>query len=109
MAFDTISWLGILGLGAACGIAGQTARVVVGLKKAQDAAAADPDPEAAIKSQRILVSLLIGAAAGSLAGIYTLDDPNMVSQEEVLGLIAAGYAGADFIEGVMKKLKPPTT
>ena len=49
MAFDTISWLGILGLGAACGLAGQTARVVVGLKKAQDAAAADPDPEAAIK------------------------------------------------------------
>lgn len=101
---DASIYISLMSLGAMAGAAGQVVRMVVGLKKLLGEPAEDnPNP---IKSQRIVISLLIGATAGLLAALVSVDTPDNISIEQVLALVAAGYAGADFIEGVMKNFKP---
>ena len=78
--------------------------MVIGLKKAKDAGT--PTNPVKIEAHKIVVSLMIGAAAGVIAGMLTIDQVIDISREQVLGLVAAGYAGADFIEGAMKKVLP---
>jgi hypothetical protein len=43
--------------------------------------------------------LLIGVVAGVLASLTVWDQLANITKETVMGLMAAGYAGAGFIEG----------
>ncbi|MEL6773637.1 MAG: hypothetical protein AAFS07_09280 [Pseudomonadota bacterium] len=98
------AWLMLLGLGMLAGAVGQTIRVVVGLKKAIDVQPGGASDT--IDTKRLVISLLIGAAAGAIAAVLTVTDAMSITSQTVLGLVAAGYAGTDFIEGVMKKVVP---
>lgn len=106
----------VLVLAGLLGMVGQGARAVVGLKKLHDSNASQPPgSQDAFLASRMFVSLLIGFISGVLAalalGIETLFDgagaAKNFNQEAILGLVAAGYAGTDFIEGFMEKAPLP--
>lgn len=105
-------WLQLLVVGAIAGCAGQVLRTIVGLKKLNDDAAATPNVDVAemIVPSRLVVSLIIGAAAGALAAM--MFEPPLVggvlnaSRDHLFGFAAAGYAGTDFIEGFMRRVIP---
>jgi hypothetical protein len=100
-------WLITIALGAMMGLVGQSIRAVVGLKKLKDESAATGQSFAdAFEPSILLVSLLIGATAGALAAIPTVGGATNIPPEALLGLVAAGYSGADFIEGAMSKYLP---
>jgi hypothetical protein len=101
-----MDWLSLVALGAVAGAVGQSARAIVGLKKANDSAPAGTTLGDNFDASRLLFSLLIGAVAGVLAGVGTVHDLDHISTELFLGLVAAGYGGADFIEGFMLKNMP---
>jgi hypothetical protein len=109
---DASVWMQLIGLGAVLGALGQGIRAIVGLKKVQDAAStAGKSASDVIDPGRLLTSLLIGAIAGSLAAISLVGtDLNatnqlIISTAQITALIGAGYAGADFIEGFMNRVK----
>jgi len=91
------------------GVGGQVARSVVGIKKEMDAAAAKNPKQGWsdwFDARQLIVSLLLGGTAGLLAGIMMLgEEPG---KSYMVGCIAAGYAGSDFIEGFMSKNVPKT-
>jgi len=98
-----------IALGALLGAAGQGLRLVVGLKKEHDAAVVSGKKwEEWFSWPTLLSSLLIGVGVGALAGILGtigfLD--STLTKEYFLLIIAAGYAGTDFIEGMMKRRLP---
>lgn len=102
-------WFAVLGLGAVGGMLGQGARVVVGLKKLNDAASAPGNTKSVadmIEPSRLFISLLIGAIAGALAATTTVGDLTKIALSTLMGLAAAGYLGTDFIEGFMSRFKP---
>lgn len=80
-----------IALGAVFGAAGQAIRGLLGIKKAMDSATFAPF---VFNAQYFTVTLLIGAVAGVLTSLVTLNP---------IALIAAGYAGADAIEGLTKR------
>ena len=100
-------WISLIALGAILGFLGQSVRVVVGLKKARDEAAAlGKTFTEAFEPSTMLVSLLIGGVAGALAAIMALRPDTNIATETLLGLAAAGYSGADFIEGFIARYLP---
>jgi putative chitinase len=101
---------GIL-LGGLLGFSGQVIRVVVGMKKMYDKTRDTTTPSApeqkSFETQRLVISLIIGFVAGVLAALaLNIKDVPNVTKEMASGIIAAGYAGADFIEGFMRKADP---
>jgi hypothetical protein len=106
--FSVLVWLQIIALGGVMGAIGQGVRTVVGFKKLSDAASGKgsvgvPD---LISAERLFVPLAIGFIGGALAGASTITDIAAVSGQQMLALVAAGYAGADFIEGFMTRIAP---
>jgi len=102
-----IDWLIVLTLGLIMGIVGQGARIVVGLKKAKDEAAASNKTLGDVfETSTLLVSLLIGAASGAIAAVTTITSNANVSSSALLALAAAGYSGSDFLEGMIAKFVP---
>jgi hypothetical protein len=104
--------LGALVLAGLMGMVGQGARTIVGLKKLHDVNASQPPGnQDAFLASRMFVSLMLGFIAGVLAalalGVKDLVGSTGFSGEMLLGLIAAGYAGTDFIEGFMEKVPLP--
>ena len=100
--------LSALILAGLMGMVGQGARTVVGLKKLHDSNATQPPDQATtFLASRLVISLIIGFIAGVLAalaiGLDKLTGAAGATVEVLLGLAAAGYAGADFIEGFMSK------
>ena len=98
-------------LGGMLGMLGQGMRVIVGLKKVHDKALQDRVEFAVVFSgAALLTSLLIGFVAGDLAMISATELCKACTAEEckklVIPLLAAGYAGTDFIEGFIKKYLP---
>lgn len=107
--WSTFDWFQIIGLGAVAGGIGQGIRTIVGLKKLGDTASGTTSSVAdLIQPSRLIVSMLIGAVAGALAATTIIKDVLHVSAEQFFGLAAAGYAGADFIEGFVNRVSPPT-
>ncbi len=108
----TTDWILALLLGGLMGMLGQGVRVVSGLKKVHDQAAAEQRPFAELfELNTLLLSLLIGFVAGALA-ILSLSDPESTtapSRDLVLSLLGVGYAGTDFIEAFMRKHLPGET
>lgn len=107
---DTIQTITLVVLGALLGTVGQGSRAVVGIKKEMDAA---KDAQTAGKAnwfngKELGVSLMIGAIAGSLAAIAQYGPDLVITKDLLFGLAGAGYAGADFIGGLMQKWLPKT-
>ena len=108
---------GIL-IGGLLGFCGQMIRVVVGIKKMYDTAQNTPQStsdtenlavlvQQSLQTKRLTISLIIGFVAGVLAAItFNIADKEKIGQEAISGLMAAGYAGTDFIEGFMRKADP---
>jgi len=103
-------WISIISLGALMGLLGQAVRVVVGLKKAKDHAAAQQHAFGEMfEPSALLISLGIGAVAGALAAVIVVKPDSSITTETLLGLAAAGYSGADFVEGFVSRYLPAGT
>ncbi len=107
---DAAQTLAYVALGALLGATGQTLRVIVGIKKELDEARAQ---KAATNKDKdwfnpgeLWVSLLLGAAAGVAAALTQYGPTTAISKELMMALAAAGYSGADFIEGIAAKWLP---
>ena len=92
--------LSYVAIGLLLGVGGQGARVVVGLKAEMDKVGANGKWDW-FDWRQFLVSLLLGGLAGMAYAIMLLGAP--VDKQFLLGGIAAGYAGSDFIEGFMTR------
>lgn len=83
--------------GGLLGLLGQGIRMAVGLKKLSDENSRREENEP-VNASRLIISLFIGFVAGAL---YVLVNKGFFKDDEYLfAIIAAGYAGADFIEGI---------
>lgn len=104
---DAFGWILLLALGGLAGAMGQTVRMILGIKKLSVAAATAGTAIAGrIIPSQLVVSLAIGFIAGGLAATQLIGDLTHVTAQQILALAAAGYAGADFIEGVMSRIVP---
>jgi hypothetical protein len=104
----SLDWLTIIGLGGLLGAVGQGARAIVGLKKASDAATGRGERlKDTFDAAQLVVSLMIGFVAGTLATIAAAAAGNIstgdIEGQTLAMLVAAGYAGTDFIEGFMTR------
>lgn len=107
----TEQWVMQLLLGGMMGVIGQGIRAIVGFKKVYDQALAEKtDFPSKFQTSVFFVSLFTGFVAGTLASIAISDDAGHVTFDKnmLLGLAAAGYGGADFVEGFAKKYLPQT-
>lgn len=94
--------------GAFAGAIGQVARVTVGLKKLNDEAnASGTTVSALMETNQIVTSILIGLVAGVL-GVVTNNFPMTADawKASFIELAFIGYAGADFIEGLIRRERP---
>jgi len=108
--FTAIAAIQGLGLGAILGATGQGIRVIVGLKKAAESAQATGSSlKQVFNGARLLVSLLIGAIAGVLAALPFISQAETITYQTLIALLGGGYAGADFIEGFMRKAVPDSS
>jgi uncharacterized membrane protein YeaQ/YmgE (transglycosylase-associated protein family) len=91
-------------LGGLLGILGQGIRVVVGIKKLSGANAAkrlNNEETDEFSPARLLLSIFIGFIAGAIALLIKgKTDSDAEKTQMIITIIAAGYSGADFIEGV---------
>jgi hypothetical protein len=96
-------------VGAILGMAGQTIRMVAGLKKVLDEASAEGVSfKDKFSTSVLVVSLLLGAVAGLLAMVAVMGgDAKSLTKETIMGVMAAGSVGADCIEAFMKKAGTP--
>ena len=105
--FSITDWLKIIVFGGLLGMCGQALRVIAGLKKASDEADASNTKLADnFDTGRFFRSMLIGAVAGIVSAFALVVSLDTVSRDVVMGVIAAGYAGTDFIEAFMRKSMP---
>lgn len=106
---DTEQWLLQILLGGLMGMIGQGIRTLPGLKKLHDKVVVNASTfSQEFSRSTFITSLFIGFIIG-VAAIFTLDfggDPTKPSKEFLLGLMAAGYGGTDFIEGFSKRYLP---
>lgn len=101
-----MEWIALILLCGMLGALGQVIRAVAGLKKAQEAGSGGAAGfSATFEWPVFLVSLVLGFAAGALAGL-TVTFPKDWGAQFLLTFIAAGYVGADFIEAFIKKQLP---
>lgn len=106
MSASAPDWINLILLGGLLGAVGQGIRVVVGLKKLNDQALQEKKEFSSLFSPSTLfISLLVGFIAGVL-GVLSLPNVNVAKldmNQVLLPLLGIGYAGADFIEGFVKK------
>lgn len=101
-------YVSALVLGGILGMIGQGLRVIVGLKKLYDALADTGEELSGTRfdSRRLWLSLFIGFVAGSFGMILKIDYESVstmiMNKEFMISIVAIGYMGVDFIEGVMK-------
>ncbi len=80
-------------------------RAAVGLKKEHDCAVAtNQNFKDLFDKVEFTVSLLIGFTAGIIGAVMLYGAE--VDRQVLLSLVAAGYGGTDFIEGIMKNYLP---
>ena len=105
---DAMGWITLILLGGILGFVGQGIRVIVGIKKANDKAAEESKSFRDVFDGRLLLySLLIGFVAGALAIFaLTTSGTEQIARSLIIPVIAAGYAGTDFIEGFVSKHLP---
>ena len=92
--------------GGLLGILGQGVRVAVGLKKFNETNAtltAMGKPPEKFDVGRLFISMFIGFVAGAIGMLVkgsSLGKDGQYDTEAIVTIIAIGYSGADFIEGV---------
>lgn len=106
---DAIQTLSFVALGGLLGAIGQALRAAIGIKKEWE------DPKNSGKrmkewfdTKEFVISFILGAIAGILAALSEYASDVHLTKNLLFGFLAAGYAGADFIGGLMKKLLPAT-
>jgi hypothetical protein len=106
MAYSASQWMQLMAIGGMFGALGQAIRVIPGLKKVADEAAASGSRlKQEFSGGRLAVSLLIGAVAGVL-GAISLSVPvdgEKIGSATIIALLGIGYSGADFIEAFMSR------
>ena len=104
-------WILLIILGGLAGALGQSARVLVGIKKLDDQVAVleGKSHEDLLSVSRLIISIVIGFVAGALAALTTKHDQATLTSDQILAFMAAGYAGADFIEGAMMRFVPKSS
>lgn len=100
--------LTIILLSAILGMCGQVVRVFAGLLKARQSATDDKKNMKSVISEhsgQMLFSLIIALIVGGVCGVLVAisSDKFEANKATILGLITAGYAGTDFIEGFIAK------
>jgi hypothetical protein len=107
--------------GGLLGALGQGIRIAVGFKKMNDSntiqLAQQGNTLESFSASRLLISLFIGFVAGAIAmlvkGPSMTNKPNDYNTEFIVTIMAIGYSGADFIEGVfntyINKFSPTST
>jgi hypothetical protein len=107
---DSSAVLSTLLLCGLMGLLGQGVRAAVGLKTMTKSAADIPSQQSEFSAAYLVISLMIGFIAGVLAGLAVgltnLIKINLSDLKVLLGIAAAGYAGADFIENTMSIVIP---
>lgn len=101
-------WIITILLGGIAGLVGQGIRGALGMQKMRELSeASGQSAEAGFNPKMFLSSLLIGFTAGAMAS-FTLefDSSGTIDMKTILVLVAAGYAGTDFIEGTAKRILP---
>lgn len=94
--------------GGLLGTIGQGIRIVVGLKKLDDKRNSGNPVKETFTLNRFLISLFIGFTAGAIA-LLIKSPKGDLSNDLIFGIIAAGYSGADFIEGIFNTYFKNTT
>lgn len=101
--------LTFVALGALLGAAGQGVRAVIGImKEIDDAKKTNKTVRDWFDAKELVISFLLGAIAGILAAVSQYASDVHLTKNLLFGFLAAGYSGADFIGGVMKKWLPAT-
>jgi H+/Cl- antiporter ClcA len=95
-------------LGITLGVIGQLIRVGVGVKKKYDEAeSTEKKFNEVFEKDRMFISIVIavivGAIAGALGIIEYADED--ITREMLITVISFGYAGTDFIEGLLERQK----
>jgi hypothetical protein len=108
-AMSAVQWIALLALGGLAGMIGQGVRVIAGMKKIHDQVQQQNKKFGELfQLSQLLLSLLIGFIAGAVATLALNPGQSAVSidRQSILTLLAAGYAGTDFIEAIIKKYVP---
>src|SRR5208282_2167029 len=106
------NYIGVLLLGGLLGVLGQGVRTIVGLKKIADQAETQNVGQYDLfLAGRLFVSLFIGFIAGAAAAFFTINvsDQMQLTGNTLTGIAMAGYAGADFIEGIASRFTSSTS
>jgi hypothetical protein len=61
-------------------------------------------PGSDYSGMRFGMSLFTGFIAGALGGLFSIDNNKPIEEKTLVTLISFGYAGTDFIEGLVSKL-----
>ncbi len=109
-------WIVLAASGALFGLIGQLIRTALGFRKLHREAPGNF--RNTLNISQLMISLLLGTLAGVMSAIILLNIPGnedlrsfrsggMISASFIVSVIAAGYAGGDFLEGIVKsQLKP---
>jgi hypothetical protein len=104
---DSIQTLTFIALGAVLGAAGQGIRAIMGIKKEIEKAKANgTTAQDWFDAKELYISIALGGIAGIGAAISVYQSEVQLSKDLLIGFLAAGYAGADFIGGLMQKWLP---
>jgi len=100
-------------VGGLVGMLGQSARMIMGLKKSHDDAVAKglSFKDDVFDAGKLRLSLVIGAVAGIL-GLLSLNQFQAMGDIDwklFLTILGFGYAGTDFIEGFIQRSLPQTS
>jgi hypothetical protein len=93
------------------GMLGQGARAVIGLKgMSTDARTLNLNPNDVFEAGRLITSIIIGFLVGLAAALVTLKSGDATiavpGWTTLLGWVASGYAGTDFLEGFIAQYLP---
>lgn len=89
------------------GAAGQIVRAIVALGGGRTLAAGNANQQSLFNAAYFVVTLIVGFVAGLLAGLVSFDTLTQTFTVKIaLAAMAAGYAGADFVENTYSALGP---
>jgi hypothetical protein len=101
-------FLSALILGGILGMVGQGMRVIVGMKKIYESLGVGEQFGTRMDWSRLSISLVIGFIAGAFGMILKIDyqtvSTMVMTKDFMLSIIAIGYMGVDFIEGMMSSI-----
>jgi putative chitinase len=87
------------------GAAGQIVRAIVALGGSQALASGNANQQSLFNAAYFVVTLIVGFVAGLLAGLVAFDTiTQAITVKIALAAMAAGYAGADFVENTYSAL-----